>query len=62
MSELFMAVSPVTDLEKQVRIAVESGYSVEQVVKCLEAIASSCQFVAQDMRECPELYSGQGGD
>ena len=62
MSELFLAVSPVTDLEKQVRIAVESGYSVEQVVECLETISLNCQNIAQDMRECPELYSGQRGD
>lgn len=62
MAKLFLAVSPVTDLEQQVKIAVESGYSVQEVIECLEAIASSCQFVAQDMRECPELYSGQRGD
>lgn len=62
MGKLFLAVSPVTDLQQQVKIAVESGYSVEEIVECLEAIASSCQFMAQDMRECPESYSGQGGD
>lgn len=62
MSKLFMSVSPVTDLQQQVKVAVENGYSVEEIVECLEAVASSCQFMAQDMRECPELYSGQGGD
>jgi len=62
MAKLFLAVSPVTDLEQQVQIAVESGYSVQEVTECLEAIASSCQSMAQDMRECPELYSGQRGD
>lgn len=62
MSKLFMAVSPVTDLQQQVKIAVENGYSVQEIVECLEAVATNCQSMAQDMRECPELYSGQRGD
>ena len=62
MSKLFMAVSPVTDLQQQVKIAVENGYSVQEIVECLETVATNCQSMAQDMRECPELYSEERGD